>query len=459
MATYWNDLAVLNDISKEIEESAIEDVNFDDNDIADFKESVQFFIEDWLDSNIKLYKDYHFEQIMYESLYDIILINYGFMIDDLNFDLESNIFDAMEIYFYKNHSFRSYCGTTIVKSPDKNKIKALLKEYENVEQPEQQTPAWYKFRREGLSASDIWKAIDTPAAQNNLIYGKCKPIDISKKNNSVNITSAFHNGHKYEPLSIMHYEKDFDTSVGEFGCKAHSKYPFLRASPDGINVDETSKLFGRLVEVKNPISRKLTGTPKKDYWIQMQIQMEVWDLDECDFLETIYKEYENEEAFDKDGDSFTKTAVGYRKGILVQFYHNEKPHYEYPPVDISKEEFDKWYDEIMVKNAHMSWISNLYWYLEDYSCVLVPRNKKWFKAVYPEFKKLWNTVLKERETGYQHRKPKRKKKIKKLTPTTLDKFKTDTKTLFADTNLSPKIDEKQNIVIKVRTESFDKKST
>jgi len=28
-----------------------------------------------------------------------------------------------------------------------------------------------------------------------------------------------------------------------------------------------------------------------------------------------------------------------------------------------------------------------------------------------------------------------------------------------DTELSPKIDEKQNIVIKVRTESFDKKST
>ena len=50
------------------------------------------------------------------------------------------------------------------------------------------------------------------------------------------------------------------------------------------------------------------------------------------------------------------------------------------------------------------------------------------------------------------------KKNKKLTPTTLDKIKTDTKILFADTNLSPKIDEKQNIVIKVRTESFDKKS-
>ena len=38
--------------------------------------------------------------------------------NDLDFDLESNIFDAMEIYFYKNHSFRSYSGTTIVKNPN-----------------------------------------------------------------------------------------------------------------------------------------------------------------------------------------------------------------------------------------------------------------------------------------------------------------------------------------------------
>ena len=334
-----------------------------------------------------------------------------------------------------------------------------MKEYENVEQPEQQTEAWYKFRREGLSASDIWKAIDTQSAKNNLIYSKCKPINISKKTNTVNVDSPFHNGHKYEPLSIMHYEYDFNTKVGEFGCKAHTEYPFLRASPDGINIDENSNLYGRLVEVKNPTTRKLSGTPKKDYWIQMQLQMEVWDLDECDFLETVFKEYENEEAFKKDGDSFTRRADGKRKGIIVQFYHEEKPHYEYPPVDCSEKEFDDWYDNIMEQNSHMSWISNKYWYLEDYSCVLVPRNKKWFNAVYPEFKDLWNTILKERETGYEHRKPKKsRKKAKKLTPNSLQKLETDTKNLFIDTNMSPKIDEKQNIVIKVRTESFDKKN-
>ena len=458
MDTYWNDLSVLKDISKEIEESARKQEYFNNDDVDDFKESISYFIEDWLNAHIKLYKEYDFEEIMYESLYGVILDNYGFVVDSLNFDLESNIFDAMEIYFYKNHNFRSYVGTTIVMQPDKKRIRKLLKKYENVEQPEQLTEAWFKFRREGLSASDIWKAIDSQAAKNNLIYGKCKPIDISKKRNGVNIESPFHNGHKFEPLSIMHYEFDFNTTVGEFGCKAHSDYPFLRASPDGINTDENNSLYGRLVEVKNPVSRKLSGTPKKDYWIQMQIQMEVWDLDECDFLETVFKSYENEEEFNNDGESYTRTANDLRKGVMIHFYHKEQPYYEYTPVDISKKDFDIWYDKIMEKNKHMTWVKNGYWYLEDYSCVLVPRNNKWFKAVYPDFKELWNTILKERISGYEHRKPKKKnkKKSKKLTPTTLKKLETDTKILFFDTNISPKINEHQNIIIKVRTESFDK---
>jgi putative phage-type endonuclease len=439
--TYWNDLLILKDISEELEKSV---VNFDDNDIDDFKESVLYFIEDWLNSNIKLYKEYNFEQIMYDSLYDIILDNYGFMVDELSFELESNIFDAMEIYFYKNDCFRSYSGTTIVKSPNKKKIKNLLKKWKNVEQPEQLTDAWFRFRKEGLSASDIWKAVGSQAAQNSLIYSKCKPVDMTKTQ-SVNITSPFHNGHKYEPLSIMHYEYDFNTKVGEFGCKAHSDYPFLRASPDGINIDEDNKLYGRMVEVKNPVSRKLTGTPKTDYWVQMQLQMECWDLEECDFLETVFKSYEDEESFVKDGDSFIKTARGLRKGIMIQFYYSEKPHYEYPPVDITKKEFDKWYDIVMETNKHMTWVSNQYWYLEDYSCVLVPRNKKWFECVYPEFRELWDTILKERVSGFEHRKPKKNKKPDKLK-------KVDEKFLFVDMNSS----QDQNIVIKVRTESFDK---
>ena len=61
----------------------------------------------------------------------------------------------------------------------------------------------------------------------------------------------------------MQYEFDFNTKVGEFGCIKHKDYSFLRASPDGINIKEDSPLYGRLVEVKNPVSKINKNTKKR----------------------------------------------------------------------------------------------------------------------------------------------------------------------------------------------------
>ena len=102
----------------------------------------------------------------------------------------------------------------------------------------------------------------------------------------------------------------------------------------------------------------------------MQIQMEVWDLDECDFLETRFKEYNNEEEFKEDGETFNTTKNNQYKGILLQFFHNNEPHYEYAPFNCSKKEYEKWNIEIMKTNSHMTWVKNVYWYLDYYNCSL-----------------------------------------------------------------------------------------
>ena len=77
MSTYWDDLQTLQDISHLLipEKSIIESYN--DKDIEDFKESVQYFIQDFIDNNIKLYKKKDFEQIMYDALYELIVPIYG----------------------------------------------------------------------------------------------------------------------------------------------------------------------------------------------------------------------------------------------------------------------------------------------------------------------------------------------------------------------------------------------
>ena len=405
-----------------------------------------------------MYSDKHFDELLFEIVLENVKKSYWGIINLFDFDVEGQVWDAIEIYFYKYNAFRSYSTTTVVNAPNNSKVKKLLTEYINTPQLEQRSKEWFEFRRSGLSASDIWKAIDSQSMQNSLIYSKCKPMNM-KLSKSTNINTAFHNGHLFEPLSIMHYEYDFNTIVGEFGCMAHKKYPYLLASPDGINIKEGNDRYGRMVEVKNPTTRELTGIPKKEYWIQMQLQMEVWDLEECDFLETVFKQYETYEEFLADGDSFTRTSNNKRKGIIIRFYDGEQPIYKYPPVDLTKEEFDKWYDKTLDETNNLEFVCKIYWYLHDYSCVLVPRNKKWFNHVQPKLKSIWNTIEKERVEGYEHRKPKSKRK-KKLTPNSLSKLEQNAKNLFATCDLidSPTIDKNQNIVIKVRTESFDQKS-
>lgn len=387
--------------------------NFEDTqDYYDLKETIWIFLDDYLKGHIDIYKDKHFDEIVRQNVYDSMYVCYfeTFNEIELKIDIDYIIDEVVETYFIVHNKPRSYKNSFIHHMPDVEKIDTLLKYYETQEQPDQKTDEWYQFRYNGLTASTIYKAIDTQANINSIIFEKCQPVKI--RTNSVNINTPFHNGHKYEPLSILLYENWFDTKVGEFGCIKHKEHSFLRASPDGINIKRDNPRYGRALEIKNPVSRKLTGIPKKDYWVQMQLQMEVWDLDECDFLETVFHEYESEEDFLKDG-LFNKTSNDKHKGVIVMFNDGTQPIYEYCPIDYNKEQFDKWYDDIMEQHNNHSWINNIYWFLEDYSLVLCPRNKEWFAEMLPQLENVWNTILKERNTGYEHRKPKKKNRKKK----------------------------------------------
>jgi hypothetical protein len=164
-----------------------------------------------------------------------------------------------------------------------------------------------------------------------------------------------------------------------------------------------------MLEIKNPVSREITGIPKEEYWIQMQLQMETCDLNECDFLETSFKEYDNEEDFMNDG-TFIYSDKEELKGIMIYFIKEGKPFYEYMPIKYTKEQYEKWYDEIMEKNNHLTWIKNIYWRIEKYSCILVLRNKFWFQHAITKIEQVWNIVEKERISGYEHRLAKKNNK-------------------------------------------------
>jgi len=246
-------------------------------------------------------------------------------------------------------------------------------------QPKQKTPEWYEYRHKLLTASSIYKALGSDAKQRELLTNK-QSVFVAYENTCVE--GPMHWGVKYEPVSIQYYSYINHTVVEEFGCVTHDTYTFLGASPDGINVNPASPLYGRMLEIKNPFTRVINGTPKEEYWVQCQVQMEVCDLNACDFLETKFIEYESEEAFREDG-TFLMSVDGKYKGTILQFF-TDKVVYEYAPFQCTEAEYETWKDECM-NVEQRSWIKTIHWKLDDVSCLLILRNKDWFQLMLPLF--------------------------------------------------------------------------
>lgn len=175
MSTHFNDLKKLKDIFDDLEPN--NHVEITEKDVEDFKEGIQYFISDYIETHIESYKQKDFETTMFEDLCKLIRITYvdiyidDYFKDDLKY--ECTIWDAIQIYLHKHNAFRSYCNTNIINKPNIPIIEKKLKSYSNMEQPEQLSKEWFEFRREGLSASDLYKALDTQAKQNHLILSKC----------------------------------------------------------------------------------------------------------------------------------------------------------------------------------------------------------------------------------------------------------------------------------------------
>lgn len=289
----------------------------------------------------------------------------------------------------------------------KQKLKQKLVALQAAPQPAQRTPAWYAFRHNVITASNLGKIFASEAQRNSLIYEKCKPSIASNSTSWVNTESAMHWGQKYEPVAVMLYERKYNTRVGEFGCIQHPTCPCIAASPDGINVDEASPRYGRMLEIKNIVNREIDGVPSDLYWIQMQIQMETCDLETCDFLETRFREYSDAEAFWQDDEE--------DRGIMLLFTQRVEQqghiHYEYMPLDIplNRDAVQRWISDKELKFRD-TWIlySTHYWYLDEMSCVLVERNREWFSAARPLIISTWHTIEQERISGYEHRAPKRR---------------------------------------------------
>jgi len=405
-----------------------ENINFlSEEDELELYEMCSHLMHEFITDHPTIMSEPNFEEIFDENINELVhahFIDSIFYTDEAEEEIDEVIEHCKNDFFKHIIPPRSYASSIILNEPNVEKIRNQINILRNKPQPTQRTPEWYSNRYNLITASNAYKIFESQAMKNQLIYEKCKPLDVSDADEFkfVNVNSPLHWGQKYEPISVMIYETKFKTKVEDFGCIKHDEYNFLGASPDGINVDDTNSRYGRMLEIKNIVNREIDGIPKKEYWIQMQLQMEVCNLDECDFLETKFIEYEDYDKFkddsiqdiDTDNEEFanlSQSLDGKLKGIMIYFQkQNGIPFYAHMPFDLyAEEDINEWFENEITKYEAepygYTYMKMICWKLEKISCVLVCRNKEWFKLNVEEMKNMWELIEYERVNGYEHRQP------------------------------------------------------
>ncbi len=256
-------------------------------------------------------------------------------------------------------------------------LREQFKKLRKIIGPEQRTPEWHEFRDNLLTASDWGSILGDNHYSNpkNIILKKCG------ENMPFITNKAILWGIKYEEVAVQIYQSRNNCNVIEFGCLKHPTINFLGASPDGITED------GVMLEIKCPSSRAITGIIPLYYYDQVQGQLEVCELDRCDFLECKLEEYDNKDDYKDDNynNNYTLNYTGNEKGVILEYFDTIelKTNFIYGPLGKNLEDIDAWKEDIINTqiNTHENYIfSKLsYWKLIRVSCIPIYRDKIWFK--------------------------------------------------------------------------------
>jgi len=142
------------------------------------------------------------------------------------------------------------------------------------EYAEQRSEEWLGLRDNMITASDIASAIGENHYESVDAFIKKKVLKTKWAGNA-----ATQHGTLLEPLVRDLYDQRTGRKSHEIGLVQHREYEWLGASPDGVTED------GLLIEIKCPLTRKIEAKVPKHYWPQVQLQLEITDLEECDFIQ------------------------------------------------------------------------------------------------------------------------------------------------------------------------------
>lgn len=293
----------------------------------------------------------------------------------------------------------------------------------------QRTLEWHLTRHNMLTASIAYDVMNVDISKKRgmaVIRGKIEPpvtdslSNTSEIEDNSPIVKSFVTGNipsnpdaphvrgtRYEPIIRNIYSRlNGDVPISEYECIPHETYNYIGASPDGIITE--GKYKGKMLEIKCPQPHsafKDGNTVREEYWHQIQVQLNVCDLNECDYVRAIvYDSPTISGVLEIMKDKLSQLQINYNTqetdlcqnilsmGTVWMDGISGSYVYEAPGTFTTEE-------TIHTRPHTMPIFIRHYFILQrDWLVLPVRRNKEWFNNVYvPQATMVWNEILKARE--------------------------------------------------------------
>lgn len=324
------------------------------------------------------------------------------LVQTVGLDVAQNLTPEQWVTYYMNVHKTFNSTPTLTEEQVYKRIQTLntyrdrLHTLQQIPKMQQRTEEWYAQRRNMLTASDLASVL------NKSKFATRKSV-LQKKIEEYTTTSSFNAtapplkwGVMYEPVALRCYlDQRANVSCHDFGLIAHPnpEVPF-GASPDGITD------HGIMVELKCPYKRVIEhGTVPEQYYLQIQGQLEVCNLDECDYVECVI-----EELFSTL--DYLQSLENVKQHGSVLEWMNERTKettYEYSQLNLSGKDVVQWSEnhaeQRMVQEPELQLVAIHYWRLKDMNLVRVYRDIALWHNIEQEIKDFWNEVKTHRENG------------------------------------------------------------
>ena len=257
----------------------------------------------------------------------------------------------------------------------------------------QRTPAWYAQGKEVLTASEFAKLLGSPRAASQLVMSKVATVDAPQTNRLACMTcemGPFDWGIRFEPVVKQILEQRWGLEIAEAGRILHPTDTHVAASPDGIILAATDPArIGRLLEIKCPITRVIGGAVPYDYWCQMQIQMEVTGIDECEYVEVKLDSIQGS-ATDLSGAEGTLWLLQDPATCVMRYAYTEAERDALSGYEL---------------------LETVPWRVNKLYAVTVTRDRAWYQSTAEKRREFWENVAAARKGSYQVVEAKQKGKV------------------------------------------------